>query len=60
MDTFSLFNSFSRFNLDRITCRCRARFVGDAWLECGIFCVESVALATGFETVFGHGSLNHN
>jgi hypothetical protein len=29
-------------------------------LGCGIFCVESLALAAGFEAVFGHGSLNNN
>jgi hypothetical protein len=29
-------------------------------LECPVFCVEPLALATGFEAVFGHGSLNNN
>ena len=38
----------------------RPRFVGNVGLECGVFCVESLALATGFEAVFGHGSLNNN
>jgi hypothetical protein len=27
-------------------------------LECGVFCVEPLALAAGFEAVFRHGSLN--
>jgi hypothetical protein len=26
----------------------------------GVFCVESVAVASGFKTVFGHGSLNNS
>ena len=58
VDAFSLFDSFSGFNLDRITRRYRPRFVGDAGLGYGVFCVESVAVAAGFETVFGHGSLD--
>ena len=58
VDTVSLFDSFSRFNFDRIASRCRPRFVGDAGLGCGVFCMESLALATGFEAVFGHGSVN--
>src|SRR4028119_1139646 len=60
VDAVSLFDSFSRFYLDRIARRCRSRFVGDAGLGCGIFCVEPLALATGFEAVFRHGSLNNN
>ncbi len=60
VDAVSLFDSFSRFNLDRIARRCRPRFVGDAGLGGGIFCVEPLALAAGFEAVFGHGSLNNN
>src|SRR6476469_2188222 len=58
VDAVSLFDSFSRFNLDRIARRCRPRFVGDAGLGCGVFCVEPLALAAGFEAVFGHGRLN--
>ena len=58
VDAFSLFDSFSGFNLDRIAGRCRARFVGDARLGRGVFCVESVAVAAGFETVFWNGSLD--
>ena len=60
VDAFSLFDSFSGFNLDRIARRCRARFVGDARLGRGVFCVESVAVAAGFEAVFWNGSVNHN
>ena len=60
MDAFSLFDSFSRFYLDRITRRFRPRFVGNVGLECGVFCVESLAMAAGFEAVFGHGRLNNN
>jgi len=58
VDTVSLFDSFSGFNLDRIARRCRPRFVGNVGLEFGVFCVESLALAAGLEAVFGHGSLN--
>jgi hypothetical protein len=29
-------------------------------LGCGVFCVESLALAAGLEAVFRHGSLNNN
>ncbi len=60
VDAFSLFDSFSCFNLDRIARRCRPRFVGNVGLECGVFCVESLALAAGLEAVFGHGRLNNN
>ena len=58
VDAFSLFDSFSGFNLDRIARRCRPRFVGDAGLGCGVFCMESVAVAAGFEAVFRYGSLD--
>jgi hypothetical protein len=27
-------------------------------LGCGVFCVQSLALAAGFEAVFRHGSVN--
>ena len=60
VDAVSLFYSFSRFNLDRIARRCRPGFVGNVGLECAVFCVEPLALAAGFEAVFGHGSLNNN
>jgi hypothetical protein len=29
-------------------------------LECGVFCVQPLALAAGLEAVFRHGSLNNN
>jgi len=58
VDAVSLFDSFSRFHLDRIARRCRPRFIGDAGLGRGVFCVESLALAAGFEAVFGHGGVN--
>ena len=56
VDAFSLFDSFSRFNLDRITRRCRPRFVGNVGLECGVFCVESVAVAEGLKQYSGMGA----
>ena len=60
VDAFSLFNSFSGFNLDWIARGCRARFVSNVGLGRGVFCVESVAVAAGFEAVFRYGSLNNN
>jgi len=60
VDAVSLFDSFSRFYIDRIARRCRPRFVGNVGLGCAVFCVESLALAAGFEAVFGYGSLNNN
>ena len=59
VDAVSLFDSFSGFNLDRIARRCRPQFGGNVGLECGVFCVESLALAAGLEAVFGHGSVNY-